>query len=189
VLLLAGSGGFSREVLDYIERYSRNKPIMEVNFRAANPDSELNSYGMDSGVQGFSTQRARGRDYARTVDYVRTAVTSSGAHPYVGLLWWQYADNWEERVNWGLVSGLDNAYDGHEDVRQRVNCSTPLRKLSCGSETANYGDLISLVRAANLGSSQESGNRSWFVQGLLSLVGFTVIVAVALTRRYLTNKP
>lgn len=178
VLLLAGSGGFPREVLDYIERYSGNKPIIEVNFRAANPDSELNSYAMDSSIQGFSTQRARGSDYARSVNFVRTATSSSGSRPYLGLLWWQYADNWDERVNWGLVSGLDNAYDGREDVREAVNCSAPLRNLSCGGETANYGDLISTIQAANFGSSQPSSNLSFLAQALLSLVGLTVIVAL-----------
>ena len=154
VLLLSGSGGFSRNVLDYIEKYSDDKPVIETNFRAANPDSEFASYPMGSGVPGFATQADRGRDYEQALEHVREAASSAGSHPYVGLLWWQYADNLDEELNWGLVTRLDNAYDGHEDVRQNVKCSAPLQNLGCGGEHHDYGDLISAVQRANLGQSQ-----------------------------------
>jgi hypothetical protein len=154
VLLLSGTGALHGNVLDYVEKYSGDKPIIETNFRAANPDSEFASYRMDSGVPGFKTQRDRGSDYGQALARVREAATSTGSHPYVGLLWWQYADNWGEKLNWGLVTRFDNAYDGHEDVRQHVNCSEPLPNLACGGEHNDYGDVISAVRKANLSQSQ-----------------------------------
>jgi hypothetical protein len=141
-------------VLDYIEKYSADKPFIETQFRAANPDSEFAADTMDAGVPGFASQGERGRDYEQALTRVREAATSTGSHPYVGLLWWQYADNWGEKLNWGLVTRTDNAYDGHEDVRQNVNCSEPLRNLVCGGEREDYGDVISSVRRANLSQSQ-----------------------------------
>ncbi len=149
VLLLAGTGGFSRQILDYVEQHSNDKPFIETTFRAANPDSDFASYPMDSGVPGFASQADRGRDYQHALAYVRDAASSNGVRPCVGLLWWQYADNWNEKLNWGLVTLLDNAYDGHEDVKHNISCSSPLQTLKCGGENRNYGDLISAVRQAN----------------------------------------
>jgi hypothetical protein len=60
-----------------------------------------------------------------------------------------------EKLNWGLVTRLDNAYDGHEDVSRNVNCSEPLWKFGCGGEHRDYGDLISAVQQANLALSQQ----------------------------------
>ena len=179
VLLLAGSGGFSRRMLDYIATNSGGKPIMEVDFRAANPDSELTSYRMTSGVQGYSSQRDRGESYRQTLAYVREVATSQGVHPYVGLLWWQYADNWNEKLNWGLVTRLDNAYDGHEATRQAVTCSAPLQTLHCGGEAHDYGDLISVVRQANLNRSPQPVAEYQVSQPLLSLIGAALLLSLA----------
>jgi hypothetical protein len=154
VMLLSGTGGFSQNILDFIEKYSGDKPFIETNFRAANPDSEFASVPMDAGVPGFSSQDERGRDYEQAMARVRDAASSSGSHPYVGMLWWQYADNLGEKLNWGLVTRFDNAYDGHEDVMQHVACSAPLQKDACGGEHNDYGDVISAVQRANLSQSQ-----------------------------------
>jgi hypothetical protein len=185
VLLLSGTGGFSRKVLDYIARYGGDKPIIETNFRAANSDSEFASYPMGSGVPGFASQVDRGRDYEEALANVRQATTSAGFHPYVGLLWWQYADNWDEKLNWGLVTLRDNAYDGHEDVRQNLNCSAPLQNLQCGGEDHNYGDLISAVQQANLGQPQQlTGGQHSFSFGALTIL---LSVAAAVARTYLVR--
>ena len=68
----------------------------------------------------------------------------------MGEAWWQYTDNRSEQKNWGLVTLLDNAYDGQEDVWGTVKCSVPLQGYNCGDEAANYGDVITSVRSANL---------------------------------------
>ncbi|HEX6804556.1 MAG TPA: hypothetical protein VF133_12820 [Terriglobales bacterium] len=179
VLLLAGGGGFSRRMLDYIAANVGERPIIEVNFRAANPDSELASYRMASGVPGFATQHDRGSNYQRALARVRQADTSQGFHPYVGLLWWQYADNWNEKLNWGLVTRFDNAYDGREDTRHLVNCSAPLQELNCGKESRDYGDLITSVREANLGRSPQPAPESPFNQLSLSLITAALLLSLA----------
>jgi len=175
VLLLSGTGGFDRKTLDYIQTFSGDKPIIETNFRAANPDSDFASYPMNSGVPGFRTQDQRGRDYARGLARVRAAVTSTGSHPYIGLLWWQYRDNWTEKLDWGLVTILDNAYDGHEDVRQHVNCVEPVQATACGGEQSDYGNLISAVRRANLGQAEEPANSFWIERRSLAYLALTIL--------------
>jgi hypothetical protein len=187
VLLLTGTGRLSRKVLDYIEGYSGDKPIIETNFRAANPDSEFASYRMSSGVPGFSTQAKRGKDYEQAFANVREAASSAGSHPYVGLLWWRYADDWDEKVNWGLVDRFDNAYDGHEDVSQNVSCSEPLQDLACGGEHHAYGDVISAVQRANFGQSLPQTlpliSRPWAGQRLFAFVGVTILLVLAVAAR------
>ncbi|HWH60252.1 MAG TPA: hypothetical protein VN682_21670, partial [Terriglobales bacterium] len=94
-------------------------------------------------------QQARGLDYYNNVTSLQSLATSAGSHPYIGSMWWQYTDNQGEKLNWGLVSLLDNAYDGHEDVQAAVQCSAPLEKYKCGGESRNYGNLIQSVKEAN----------------------------------------
>jgi hypothetical protein len=77
-------------------------------------------------------------------------ITATGSHPIIGSSWWQYTDNASEQENWGLVTLLDNAYDGHESVSAILTCSPPLQAYSCGGEAANYGDVITSVKSANL---------------------------------------
>ncbi len=62
-----------------------------------------------------------------------------------------------EQLNWGLVTHLDNAYDGHEPSAGSVPCSAPLAAYTCGGEsvpasgggTPPFGDLITPVKTAN----------------------------------------
>jgi len=88
--------------------------------------------------------------------YPDIVYSASGIHPYVGILWWQYLDNWGEKNDWGLVSLSDNAYDGKEaranqpDSKQNTPCSRPLTSYKCGGEQRNYGDVISWVTAAHM---------------------------------------
>jgi hypothetical protein len=119
---------------------------------------------------------------------VRHARTSTGLQPYVGTLWWQYADNWDERVNWGLVTLLDNAYDGHEDVEQTVNCSAPLQNLACGGERRDYGDLISSVEQANLGLTPDAAQSAWLERRSVSLLGLSVL-SVTVAAAYAFFRP
>ena len=105
----------------------------------------------------FKTQGARGLDYSSTVKtYPNLAYTATGSRPYVGILWWQYLDNWGEKDDWGIVSLSDNAYDGSESVKgpggvgvRSVPCSAPLGTYLCGGEERSYGDLISPITGAH----------------------------------------
>jgi len=152
-LMLTGSiSNFTPAMLDYVGRYYGDKPILGSVFLSANRDSALNHYS-DSNVAGSPTQAARGKAYYDAVQgYLKNPVPSTGSQPFVGVGWWAYYDDWGEKKNWGLVTTLDNAYDGHEDVSAAVPCSPPFSKFGCGGEAGDYGDTLTLV---------EQANRSW----------------------------
>jgi hypothetical protein len=80
---------------------------------------------------------------------LETSHTTAGNYPYIGVYWWEYTDNFGEQLNWGIVTHLDNAYDGHEAVTGSVTCSAPLQAYTCGGESGNYGNLVTPVKAAN----------------------------------------
>ena len=65
-----------------------------------------------------------------------------------------------ENSNYGLVSPLDNAYDGHESVTGSVACSSPINTYTCGGEAANYGDAITPIKAALAGMWTTIGSGS-----------------------------
>ncbi len=155
VMLMGGAGvALTQPMLDFIYTYYGDKPIFIGEYRTANPDSALFSYP-DSGT--LATQQLRGQSYLSAVTtYPTAAYTANGSSPYVGILWWQYLDNWGEKLNWGLVSLMDNAYDSHESVTgpggvdvRSVPCSPPLELLLCGGEQKNYGNVISSVTQAH----------------------------------------
>jgi hypothetical protein len=105
----------------------------------------------DANVGGFPTQAARGQDFFNKVSILPSrSYTATGTHPFVGYFWWQYTDNEAEKLNWGLVTLRDNAYDGNEDVGPIVVCSPPLLSFSCGSELRGpFGSAISAVSSTN----------------------------------------
>jgi len=152
--VLSGPGSIekSQTGLDYIGQYFGDKPIIEGQYRSANADSAWSSVVMTvDNVNQFATQQQRGQAYYNDVtNLTNLAYTSIGSHPFVGESWWQYTDNRGEQRNWGLVTLIDNAYDGHEDVSARVSCSAPTQSFTCGGEAGSYGDVITQVRAANL---------------------------------------
>jgi hypothetical protein len=59
-----------------------------------------------------------------------------------GVKFWSWGDNFDEKVNFGLVSFSDNAYDGREAV---VNLGTDPWGWPTGGEERNYGDFLSAV--------------------------------------------
>jgi hypothetical protein len=81
-------------------------------------------------------------------DLVEATGSATGVHPFVGFQWWEFADNWREKANWGLVTLSDNAYDGHE---ARVATGKDSWGFPVGGEERDYGDFISSVKKANLG--------------------------------------
>jgi hypothetical protein len=138
---------FSQAEMDFIEAHFGDRPYFGSFYSVANPDSALSAY---SSPGGFSTQAARGAAYtAMVTGQLQTAHTTAGNYPYIGVYWWEYVDNWGEQLNWGIVTHLDNAYDGHEAVKETVSCSAPLVRFRCGGETSNYGDVVSWMTKAN----------------------------------------
>ena len=147
-MVMGGGTVMSQPMLDFIYQNYGDKPLTIGTFQKANIDSALFRNG--AGIGDFPTQKERGEHYFDIATrYVSAAYSANGSRPYIGVLWWQYLDNSTEKNNWGLVSLLDNAYDGHEAVQARVPCSPPLEKYTCGGEERNYGDAVSEVRRAN----------------------------------------
>ncbi len=95
--------------LDFTAQYAGDLPIVTWLGAKANPDSALFRYT----ASGFQTQLDRGTYYQNSLTArLNAAVTTTGVHPFVGIQWWEFHDNWAEKANWGLVTLADNAYDG-----------------------------------------------------------------------------
>ncbi len=75
----------------------------------------------------------------------------TGSHPVVGFYWWGAFDQDNERLNWGLISPLDNPYDGRSSTISGIDGTRGKDQWGYGSggEHSNYGDFISAVKAAN----------------------------------------
>jgi hypothetical protein len=133
--------------LDFVEQYLGDKPLMTGSYLRANPDSPFSAY---SSSLDFPNQATRGTAYHYEMLLFRTAAYSkTGSHPFVGLSWFAFTDNKAQETNWGLVTLLDNAYDGNEAVPATVRCSAPLQMYPCGGEAKSYGDVMTSVKAAN----------------------------------------
>jgi hypothetical protein len=134
--------------MDFVNQWFGDKPLATGSYLRANADSPWAAF---STHVDLSTQTSRGQSYASSLSSLRSLqYSATGSQPIIGVSWWQYTDNRAEKANWGLVTLLDNAYDGQEDVSGIVKCSAPLQSYSCGGEAANYGDVITSVRTANL---------------------------------------
>jgi len=141
-------------LLDLSAGYTGDKPYsFEQLIMSANPDSSLWRYANPYG-QTFTTQTDKANSYTSIVNFIGTAkVTATSTEPVVGATYWALADNWGEKANWGLVTFLDNAYDGQEAATSagadswgyRTGC---LPGLPC--EERNYGAFIPPVQNANL---------------------------------------
>jgi hypothetical protein len=141
---------FTQAMMDYIETNWGDKPYFGSFYSTANPDSAMNAYPNLNSPVAFNTQVARGQAYVNAMTaQLQTAHTTAGNYPYIGMAFWEYPDNVGEKLDWGLTTPSDNAYDGHEAVTAPVPCSAPLQAYTCGGEKASYGNLISLVAEAN----------------------------------------
>ncbi|PYQ16188.1 MAG: hypothetical protein DMF80_06195 [Acidobacteria bacterium] len=141
----------SPEALTRTARYVGNKPLVTWDTFVANPDSALWRYPVPREQPPWppqaSNQEDRGRLYAQKMDLLFGA--RSGAGPYVvaGMKFWSYGDHWGEKMNFGLVTFSENAYDGREAVAAR---GTDPWAYPTGGEERSYGDFLSAVRNANL---------------------------------------
>jgi hypothetical protein len=125
-------------------RYTGDKPLMGWTGMVANADSALWRYPYKTEVTPvLPTQAERGRRYAARVMEDFMASTPKGIKPIVGIKLWSYTDSWGEKANWGLVSFLDNAYDGKEAVKSPGKDGSGH---ATGGEERDYGDFISAVR-------------------------------------------
>jgi len=136
----------SQQVLDLTSQYAGNKPLVTWDTVFANPDSALWRYPNPEGAPGWSpvalTQEERGQRYAAKVQFLYQARTPAGIHAVAGVKFWSWGDNFDEKVNFGLVSFSDNAYDGREAV---IDPGTDAWGWPTGGEERSYGDFLSAV--------------------------------------------
>jgi hypothetical protein len=146
----ASSNVFTQAEMDFIEQNFGDKPYFGSFYSTANPDSAMSAYPNHAPPSGFATQAARGQGYLGDMtQMLQTERTTAGNFPYIGMIWWQYIDNHGEKLNWGIITHMDNAYDGQEAVTATVPCSAPLSNFTCGGEQRNYGDVVTWVTKAN----------------------------------------
>jgi hypothetical protein len=110
----------------------------------------------DSSVKGgadaylvFTTQSGRGTAYTTEMTSKTQLQAYDGSYPYIGTQWWSWMDGSE---NWGLVSFLDNAYDGKEAV---VPTSRDPWGYPTGGEPGNYGNFLTNVQTSNFNVMQK----------------------------------
>jgi hypothetical protein len=145
--------------LDFTMQYLGDKPIASWLGFPANPDSALYQYPNPVTFLATNTQSSRGQEYTQMLNwFMNVSVSASvpgvgGTKPFVGLRWWAFSDSTAERTNWGLVSPLDNLYNGKEDT---VAPGVDPWGYSTGRETNNYGDFINPVSGANLSLPQQA---------------------------------
>jgi hypothetical protein len=104
--------------------------------------------GTDTGDYDYSTQNLRGSAYPRVFEQYWKTLGTDGISPIIGLDWWEWTDKTMqgENMNFGLVTNLDNAYDGTED---RVLPGKDAWAYTTGGEARAYGDFLSDVSRSN----------------------------------------
>jgi len=160
--ILAAAGAYTdviqasmstQQVYDLSLRAAGDHPFVTWTGMPANPDSDLAAYANPDSPDVYATQAARGQAYAVQVaaDLAWTGSPAAGAlagsENVVGSKFWAWTDAWGEKTNWGLVTFLDNPYDGQAD---QIAAGSDAWGYAMGGETANYGDFLTPARSANL---------------------------------------
>ena len=139
----------SGQIYTYLTQYLGDKPLLNFMTLNAQPDSAMSQFPA-SAEPVFPTQTLRGQQWDATLSDMLNTPSFNHTYQWVGIVWWGSHDfTNSEKTDWGLKTPLDNAYDGHEAGVNRVPCSPPLEKYSCGGEKRDYGDLITWIRKAN----------------------------------------
>jgi hypothetical protein len=143
----------SQQYLDLTERATGDKPLMTWDGAPANPDSALWRHKSPNPALDPRTQPERGQLYASwLLGQFNATYTATGTHPFVGFRWWELIDNYGEKTNWGLLSFMDNAYDGKE---ARVERGRDPWGYPTGGEEKDYGDFIGIVRTGNFAVAEQ----------------------------------
>jgi hypothetical protein len=73
--------------------------------------------------------------------------SATGTYHIVGFDWWGMYDMDGQKSNWGLITPLDNPYDGKSAT---IKGAGPDQwGYPTGGERVNYGDFLSAVSTAN----------------------------------------
>jgi Putative Ig domain len=144
---LAGSMAQNNQSYDLV-----GKPAFIWYSVTAQADSDMSAIPPGYAQPNLPTQAQRGAQYQNVdIPNFLNAQGSNGDYYVIGFDWWELVDNPGEGINWGLTTRLDNAYDGKEDV---IAPGVDQWGFTAGGETANYGDFLSSVQAANANAMQ-----------------------------------
>lgn len=143
----------SQAVYDASLTAAGDHPFVAWTGMPANPDSDLAAFANPDSPGVYTTQAARGAAYAAQVqaDFDWSGSSAAGAlagsENVVGSKFWAWTDSWGERTNWGLVTFLDNPYDGVADI---VASGTDAWGYASGGEASDYGNFLEPATQANL---------------------------------------
>ncbi|HXW54774.1 MAG TPA: Ig domain-containing protein [Candidatus Cybelea sp.] len=137
------AGGLSRALLNVYSHLQ--KPIEASLTVTSQEDSPWSTFHRSS--DDYPNQRARGETYASKLGTILGLEDSDGVHFVVDFDFFAWTDKRAESANFGLVSSLDNAYDGTED---QTNIGYDPWGFKTGGEGRNFGDFIDLVESANV---------------------------------------
>jgi hypothetical protein len=137
------AGGLSQAFLSVYSYFQ--KPIEASTFVTSQKDSPWAK--SPRSFDDYPTQAARGQAYATQLGTVVDLKGPDGIYFVIDFDIFAWTDKLGESANFGLVSSLDNAYDGFED---QIAIGYDSWGFKTGGERANYGDFIGAVEAANL---------------------------------------
>jgi hypothetical protein len=121
------------------------KPFYDGKYITANKDSPLSAY-QGNIPNDYPTQEQRGTAYAESINNDLGCRGKDGKCPVIGSGWWSWTDSPGEKMNWGLVTILDNAYDG---IEARKEAGTDKWGYSTGGESKDYGNLLTAMLQAH----------------------------------------
>lgn len=124
------------------------RPVFVWSTFTSQADSALSATRGWGPAYDYATQEERGQAYQQYLQELLSVRAEDGAYPVLGIDWWAWTDKVTggESMNFGLVSNLDNAYDGREAAM--ASGSDPWG-YPVGGEKKNFGDFLSQVAAAN----------------------------------------
>jgi hypothetical protein len=132
--------------IDFTARYLGDRPWINWTGFYALPDSAESAFATAN--PAYATQAQRGAGYQDMVDLmVNAKSTVYGSYPVVGFNWWSLYDMNSQQANWGLLTPLDNPYDGKSATI--TGAGNDPWGYPTGKEKANYGDFLSSVTSAN----------------------------------------
>ena len=120
----------------------------------SNGSTTCNFWPDDSQVGGYSTQALKGAGYITdSTSLFNLKYAADGVAPFVGLVSWQWYNDWSDRHAWGPITYRGNPINGVDDVNGVVTCLAPDNGFSCGGELAlhnpSFGNFVTSLISAH----------------------------------------
>jgi hypothetical protein len=143
----AGGCNDSQQRVDFVARFLGDHPWINWLGVDANPDSAESAHASAVGSP-YTTQAQRGAGYqAMMTAQLNAKDTPTGIYHVVGFYWWDAFDMNSEKLNWGLITPLDDPYDGKSATI--VGNGQDEWGYPTGGEKKNYGNYLLSVKTAN----------------------------------------